>query len=125
MVDDSAAVRTSLSSLVDAHQSLEVVGTAENGRDALDKVEELAPDLVLMDLQMPEMNGLDATRSIRRRRPAVRVIVVTMHDSRSVRAACSSAGANGFVTKTAGARQILAEIRRVVSDPAQETPDTY
>lgn len=115
-MDDSAAVRTSLSSLVDGHGDLEVVGTAENGRDAIDKVEELGAELVLMDLQMPEMNGLDATRTIRQRRPAVQVIVVTMHDSQGVRAACHSAGAVGFATKTAGSREILEEINRVVSE---------
>jgi len=115
VVDDSAAVRTSLSSLVDAHQDLEVIGTAENGREAVDKVEELGADLVLMDLQMPEMNGLDATRTIRQRRPTARVIVVTMHDSQGVRAACRSAGAVGFATKSAGSREILDEINRVVS----------
>lgn len=116
VVDDSAPVRRSLASLVDAHHRLEVVGTAENGRDALDKVEELDPDLVLMDLQMPEMNGLDATAAIRDRHPEVQVIVVTTHDGPHVRAACERAGAEGFVTKRSGGQSILNEIHRVLWD---------
>ncbi|HSF19157.1 MAG TPA: response regulator transcription factor [Vicinamibacteria bacterium] len=115
VVDDSAAVRKSLSLLLEAQPQLEVVGTAENGREAVDKVAELAPDVVLMDLQMPEMNGLDATMRIRCRHPAVLVIVVTTYDSAQVRAACKRAGADGFVPKAAGALRILDEIERVVS----------
>jgi DNA-binding NarL/FixJ family response regulator len=115
VVDDSAAVRASLTTLVEADEAIRVIGTAEDGREAIDKVEDLVPDLVLMDLQMPVMNGLDATKEIQRRRPAVHVIVVTTHDGQGVRAACESAGADGFVSKTAGPQEILNEIRRVVS----------
>lgn len=127
VVDDSEIVRSSLCALVDRQESLEVVGTAETGRDAVDKVEHLEPDLVLMDLQMPEMNGLDATREIRKRRAEVRVIVITMHDSQGVRTACQRAGADGFVSKTAGSREILDEIARVLpsvfgaGDPFRES----
>lgn len=120
VVDDSAAVRKSLSSLLAAQPCVEVVGTAENGREAVDKVAELTPDVVLMDLQMPEMNGLDATMRIRRRYPAVQVIVVTTYDSAQVRAVCERAGADGFVPKAAGALQILDEIERVVSSSAED-----
>ena len=114
VVDDSAAVRRSLATLVDAQQRLEVVGTAENGREAIDKVEELDPDVVLMDVQMPEMNGIDATATIRDRHPEVQIVVVTTHDSPHVRAACERAGAEGFVTKSEGGQHILNEIRRVL-----------
>jgi DNA-binding NarL/FixJ family response regulator len=115
VVDDSAAVRRSLALLVATQQPLKVVGTAENGREAIDKVEELTPDLVLMDLQMPEINGLDATAKIRRHHPAVRVIVVTLHDNHHLRSACQRAGAHGFVSKTSGAQEILGEIQRVLA----------
>lgn len=115
MVDDSAALRASLSQLLDRDVGIRVIGTAEDGRDAVDKARHLAPDLVLMDLRMPRMNGLDATREILRLLPAVRVIVVTTHEGESVRAACQRAGADGFVSKGAGARQIMDEIHRVTS----------
>jgi two-component system NarL family response regulator len=122
-VDDSAAVRRSLALLLATQQPLEVVGTAENGREAIDKVEELVPDLVLMDLQMPEINGLDATAKIRRLHPAVRVIVVTLHDNHHLRSACQCAGAHGFVSKTAGAREILGEIQRVLASSLPRARD--
>ena len=115
VVDDSAAVRTSLSALVNEQERLELIGTAADGREAVDKVETLTPDLVLMDLQMPGMNGLDATKEIQRRSPDVHVIVVTTHDGHGIRSACENAGADGFVSKNAGPEGIMTEIRRVIS----------
>jgi DNA-binding NarL/FixJ family response regulator len=113
VVDDQRIVREGLSLLLRTTPGVELVGAAENGRQALDLVAELAPDVVLMDLRMPELDGVEATRAVRANYPGVQVIVLTTYsDDESVFAALR-AGARGYLTKDAEADELARAIRRV------------
>ncbi|HVL82005.1 MAG TPA: response regulator transcription factor [Actinomycetota bacterium] len=113
IVDDHAVARTGLRLMVG--EAAQIVGEGETGRDAVRLCEETEPDLVLLDLQMPEMGGLEALALIRSRHPATRVLVLTVdEDPETVRSAVR-AGASGYVSKSAGSREI-AEALRVVRD---------
>jgi DNA-binding NarL/FixJ family response regulator len=113
VVDDQRVVRDGLALLLRVSPDVDLVGTAENGQVALDRVGDLAPDVVLMDLRMPVMDGVEATRRIRTGHPSVQVIVLTTYaDDESVFAALR-AGARGYLTKDADADEILRAVRRV------------
>ena len=113
VVDDQRVVRDGLALLLRVSPEVELVGTAENGRAALDVLGPLAPDVVLMDLRMPIMDGVEATRRIRAGHPSVQVIVLTTYaDDESVFAALR-AGARGYLTKDADAEEIVRAVQRV------------
>ena len=97
IADDRSRARQGLRALLATQQGIEVVGDAQDGREALGLVETLRPDAVLMDARMPAMDGLTATRAIKERWPEVRVIVLTMYGS--LRAAAVAAGADAFLIK--------------------------
>ncbi|WP_448640865.1 response regulator transcription factor [Geodermatophilus sp. URMC 63] len=111
VVDDQRLVREGLTALLELVDDVEIVGVAGDGAQALDQVAERRPDVVLMDLRMPVMDGVEATRRIRRDHPDVEVVVLTTYaDDDSVLAALR-AGARGYLTKDAG----MAEIARAVA----------
>ena len=112
VVDDAAIMRETICAFLETQDNIDVVGTADDGREAQEKVAELSPELVLMDVQMPEMNGLDAARAIVRRFPRVRIIFLTVHDNGQTRAACVANGGDGFVSKT-HLQQLPLEISRL------------
>jgi DNA-binding NarL/FixJ family response regulator len=116
VVDDSPIFLEAVASLLSAAEGMEVVGTASSGREALERVPELEPDLVLMDLAMPDINGLEAARrlAILPRRP--RVIIMTTHKERAYRAAALSAGADGFLHKPDLEAQLLPLIRTLLPE---------
>ncbi len=99
IVDDHTLVRDGIRALLSLVTDVEVVGEAANGREALEKVKELAPDVVLMDLSMPIMGGLEATRRIRKEFPKTRVLALTQYDDSEYVIPIIEAGACGFVTK--------------------------
>ncbi|MEU1281057.1 response regulator transcription factor [Streptomyces sp. NPDC005805] len=115
IVDDQAMVREGFSVLLGAMPDIEVVGEAVNGREAVAKVAELAPDVVLMDIRMPELNGIDATREIVAADTGAKVLVLTTFDLDEYVYQALRAGASGFLLKDASARQ-LADGVRVVAD---------
>ncbi|NTU60108.1 MAG: response regulator transcription factor [Deltaproteobacteria bacterium] len=99
IADDHQLFRQGLRALLEARSGLEVVAEAENGRRAVDLAAELAPDVVIMDLGMPELDGVEATRRITARTPSTHVIVLSMHEERHFIAEALGAGACGYVLK--------------------------
>jgi DNA-binding NarL/FixJ family response regulator len=113
VVDDHAILRDGIRSLLERHEEITVVGEASNGVEALALAEALRPDIVLMDLAMPEMDGLEATRRLRETQPAVKVLILTQHDNQEYIAPALQAGAAGYVLKRSGGREVVAAIREV------------
>ncbi len=111
LVDDHHLVRAGLTTLIEADPGLTVVGEAENGRIALDKADETTPDVVLMDLSMPEMDGIEATRRILAARPQTRIVVLTSFSDRERVQQALVAGAVGYVLKDCDPRELAAAIR--------------
>ncbi len=109
--DDQEMVRSGLRMLLEAEPDLEVIGEAADGRAAVERVVRLEPDVVLMDIRMPEFDGLEATRRILAQRPSSRVVVLTTFDEDSHLWDTMRAGACGFLLKTAPAEQLVLAIR--------------
>ena len=93
--------------------SLEIVGEARDGRQAVELVKQLKPDIILMDVSMPDMNGFDATRRVHESNSNVKVLILTMHDEEELVARCLEAGAAGYIIKDAPASQLLYAIETV------------
>ncbi len=113
LADDHTIVRKGIRSLLDREPSFEVVGEAENGREAVDKTLELNPDVVLLDHTMPLLNGLEALRQIKRLRPETRVIVLTMHTNEEYIFQFLQAGAEGYLVKQTAPTDLVEAIRAV------------
>lgn len=114
IADDHELVRTGLRNLLAPEPDLEVVGEARDGQEALELCRELEPDLVLMDVRMPRMDGLEATRRIKRENPRVSVMMVTMHESESYLLEAVRAGAAGYVLKDTPRQSLVNAIARVL-----------
>lgn len=113
IADDQALVRGALGALLDLEPDLEVQGLAADGAEALRLAEELQPDVCLMDIQMPGVDGVEATRRIRAASPRTRVLVVTTFARPGYLRAALDAGASGFVVKDTPAEELAAAVRRV------------
>jgi two-component system response regulator NreC len=100
IVDDEKAVRTALVRLLATRKEWLVVGEAADGAEAIGKARELQPDIVIMDITMPEMNGLEATPEIKRALPAAEVLIFTQHDSTQMIQQARNAGASGYLLKS-------------------------
>ena len=111
IADDHTLVRDGIRALLALVADVEVVGEAANGKEALEKVKELIPDVVLMDLAMPIMNGLEATRRIRREFPRTRVLAITQYDDSEYVIPIIEAGACGYVTKMAAFSELASAIQ--------------
>ncbi|MEU5578637.1 response regulator transcription factor [Streptomyces huasconensis] len=122
IADDQMMVREGFSVLLNAMPDIEVVGEAVNGREAIERVRELAPDVVLMDIRMPELNGIEATREIVASDDASKVLVLTTFDLDEYVYQALRAGASGFLLKDASARQLAEGVRVVASGEALLAP---
>lgn len=116
LVDDVQRIRGGLRSLL-TNESLEICGEAEDGEEAIDKVRELHPDLVILDIFMPVMNGIQAAREIRRIAPSTKILFFTIEDVPQARAIARSLGADGFVPKVAGRNELITTIKGLFEDP--------
>jgi two-component system response regulator NreC len=113
LVDDHAMFRAGIKALIDAEDRLEVVGEASSGDEAVDRVRELKPDIVVMDLAMPSSNGLEATRRISALELNTSVLVLTVHAEEEYLVPVVEAGASGYLTKTSADTDLLEAIRVV------------
>ena len=114
IADDHELVRDGLKHMLGYEEDLKVVGEASNGREAVELCRKLQPDLVLMDVRMPEMDGLEATRAIKSEQPSVRVLIITIYQNPDYLLEAIEAGADGYVLKDAPNRQLINAIRRVL-----------
>lgn len=122
IADDQAMVRQGFGALLAAQPDISVVGDAANGRDAVRLVSSLAPDVVLMDVRMPELNGLDAAREILSRDTATKVLMLTTFDIDDYVYAALRAGASGFLLKDAPADELVRAVRVVAAGDALLAP---
>jgi DNA-binding NarL/FixJ family response regulator len=113
VVDDHPVVRHGLRTLLGGHPEWEIVDEAADGLEAIDKADRLKPDVVVLDITMPNMSGLEACRRIRKTVPASEILVVTQHDSPHMMREALEAGARGYVVKSNAARDLLAAVEAV------------
>lgn len=114
LVDDHTILREGIRSLLAEHEHLQVVGEASDGREAVEKVEELQPDVVLMDISMPELNGIQATKAIKERSPDTKILILTMHDEEGYIYPIFKAGASGYVVKRTATRELVSAVEAVM-----------
>jgi DNA-binding NarL/FixJ family response regulator len=115
IADDHKFIRQALRSCLDKEQDMEVIGEATDGEQAVALAAELRPDVVIMDIEMPVLNGLEATRQIRKVSPDTIILVLTVHDDREYILHILEAGAAGYLTKRAMGKEIACAIRAVIS----------
>jgi len=113
LVDDHKAVRQGIRTLLGGHSEWEIVDEAEDGVEAVEKAGRLKPDVVVLDVTMPRMDGLEACRQIRKRLPGTEVLIVTQHESAQMMREAVSAGARGYVAKVNVARDLPAAVDAV------------
>jgi DNA-binding NarL/FixJ family response regulator len=113
LADDHQLVRQGLRTMLEHHPDLRIVGEADTGRDAVSLAESLSPDLVIIDVTMPGLNGIEATRQICRHNPAIKVIAVSMHPERQFVMEMLAAGASGYLLKDSPIDELLSAIETV------------
>jgi two-component system response regulator NreC len=107
LADDHTILRQGIRMLLETQENMEVVGEATNGREAVDYARLLQPDIVLMDISMPELNGLEATHIIKREMPKIQVVILTMHETEEYLVQILQAGATGYVLKQAADHELI------------------
>lgn len=115
IAEDHTILRAGLRALLSGQNGLEVIGEAGDGREAIRKVDTLQPDLLLIDLSMPKLNGIDAIREIKSQHPEIKIIVLTVHKSDEYIIAAFKAGANGYMLKDASQNELLLAIDYVIN----------
>jgi DNA-binding NarL/FixJ family response regulator len=114
MVDDHDVVRRGIRSILAAEPDLDIVGEAAAGLEAIRKAEELRPDLILLDISLPDISGIDVATRVRKASPSSQILFVSQHDSVQAANASLETGARGFVTKADAARELPIAIRTVL-----------
>lgn len=113
LADDHTVVREGLRAYLDAEPDIQVVGEAGNGHDAVELIAELEPDVAVLDIGMPELNGVDATAEICRRNPSVQVVILSMHSTNEYVFRAFQGGASGFVVKDSAGRELIDAVHAV------------
>jgi DNA-binding NarL/FixJ family response regulator len=122
IAEDHTIVREGLRSLVSCNPEFEVVGEAEDGREAIRGVEQCKPDLILMDLSMPRMNGLEAIRDIKRVSPVTKILILTIHKTEEYILPVLKAGAHGYVLKNDTQAELMTAIQNVLKGKSYLSP---
>jgi DNA-binding NarL/FixJ family response regulator len=122
IVDDHAFIRRGVQTILQSFPEWELCGEAGNGSDAVRLVNQLEPDVVLMDITMPGMNGLEATRIIHNSHPRVKIILLTLHESTEVLRSGFRAGASGYLLKADAEEELLKALQVVIGDGSYISP---
>jgi DNA-binding NarL/FixJ family response regulator len=115
IADDHEIFRRGLRSLLESHSHWQVCGEAANGREAIDRVRELRPDVVVLDVTMPEVNGLEAAKEIRKQMPESKVVILSQHEPALMKQSALAAGAGAYVTKSEVSRELMVAIETITS----------
>ncbi len=122
LAEDHTIVRKGLRSLLDKESGIKVIGEAEDGRDAIKKTEALQPDVVVMDIAMPGLNGLEATRQLKKRFPEMKFIILTVHANEEYVLQTLRAGASGYLVKKAAPSELISAIQAVCQGESYLSP---
>jgi DNA-binding NarL/FixJ family response regulator len=122
LADDHAILREGIRMVLDAQPGIAVVGEADDGRQALEMVESLEPDVVVMDIAMPNLNGLEATRQIKRRFPRTQIVILTMHENQQYLVQIVKVGAVGCVLKRAAGTELVTAVRAAAHGESYFSP---
>lgn len=120
IADDNSVARTTIRALLDWH-SFQVCGEAKNGKEAIEKVIELKPDIILLDINMPELNGVKAAYEIRRVSPATKIVFLTIHNTPATKQV-TRLWSHGFVTKSAAGTELIPMLNRLAEELNEKTP---
>ena len=113
LIDDHAIMRDGIRAILSLHDDIDLVGEASEGQEAIEKTRELSPDVVIMDVAMPDMDGIEATRRIRKESPNVKIIMLTQYDNKEYVLSAIKAGAAGYVPKRALGSELISAVRAV------------
>lgn len=122
LADDHEIVREGLRAMLQAQEDIEVVGEAENGRQIIKMTRQKNPDLVIMDIAMPDLNGIDATMALKEEFPDIRVIALSMHSDKRFVLGMLKAGASGYLLKECAFQELITAVRSVLSGGAYISP---
>ena len=125
IADDHAIVREGLRALIDQQAGMQVVGEAKNGRKAVQLARKLLPDIIIMDVSMPDLNGIDATHQIRSETPEAKIIALSMHSDKRFVAGMLKAGVSGFLLKECLFMELTAAIHAAVANERLPQPQNH
>jgi len=122
IVDDHAFIRRGVQTILHAFPEWEFCGEAENGKDAIRLADELKPEVIIMDVSMPGLNGIEATRAIRKMQPGVKIVLLTLHESAELLRSAFRAGASGYLLKTDAEQELVKALTVVIGEGAYISP---
>ena len=122
IVDDHAFIRRGVQTILHAFPEWEFCGEAENGKEAIRLADELKPEVIIMDVSMPGLNGIEATRAIRKTQPGVKIVLLTLHESSELLRSAFRAGARGYLLKTDAEQELVRALTVVIGEGAYISP---
>jgi DNA-binding NarL/FixJ family response regulator len=123
LADDHKIIRNGLRALIDKQHNIEIIGEAADGRTTVTLALKLSPDVIVMDVSMPDMNGIEAARKIIKNSPGVKILALSMHSDKKFVAEMLNAGASGYLLKDCAARELMHAIQAVVKNCLYMSPD--
>ncbi len=122
IVDDHAFIRRGVQTILHSYPEWEFCGEAENGKEAIRLADELKPEVIIMDVSMPGLNGIEATRAIRKAQPDVKIVLLTLHESAELLRSAFRAGARGYLLKTDAEQELVKALTVVVGEGSYISP---